>query len=459
MRLHRFVLCLVLLTAAYVCAVPAFCHGYVGALHSAPSAPQKKTTAGTTGQIVLPSTNSPLPMAALAGIKVYPVEWWRISLAATVQEEEAVKTDAQGRFRFAKKLDDDTLLLIVPPPSFGASPLSGIQPNRYASITFAHISDRGPNTFALARATRLTARFVDHDNKPLANRSVSFWPAETFESYPSAKSAGDTFARNIYFPTMPPEVKRLLTFRTGADGRCEAAGMAQKMEYSLRIDATPNRYPAPVLAQTLLTNASTRSDMPQVRLALNSVISGRVTLRRDGRPVVGTKLRLQGPLSFGRGTLGNIGRGDGVVTTTDGNGRYAFPGLYPGTFGLSAEVPSRLSGSGKGQFERYMTNPLFSGWISLRPAEQAMKRDFQIVEAATVIVHLHDREGRPLFGQDVVIQEIGSGGGFGRTSGSDGTAWLPGQPRRMRVRWDRSAERRRGPGAPKDEIKVMDFRE
>jgi hypothetical protein len=138
------------------------------------------------------------------------------------------------------------------------------------------------------------------------------------------------------------------------------------------------------------------------------------------------------------------------------------PGLYPGVFGLSADVPSHLSQNRNWQFQRYMTNPTFDTWFPLHPGEKAVKKDFQIVEVANVIVHLHDRHGRPIYGQDVSIEEI-NGGGFGKITGIDGTVRLPGQPRRMRVRWDRSIERRRVSGTQqgryKDEIKEITLRE
>ena len=317
--------------------------------------------------------------APVAGARVYrAISWFELRMFPS---PAAAVTDKEGHFALPGS-DTDAVLVIVPPKNLGTVSAS-------ASVTFARIHAAGPYRITLAPATRFRVQFTDGDGKPLANRRVFFWreydPYQAYHS-PLVRPQNGVIASSSRFPVVPAELERLLTVRTDSNGFCRVPNLAQSTRYSVVLDAAPGRYPPPLLSQTLVTGATSETDLPPVRLSLSGVIAGRVTHLTSGKPFAGAVLRLYAPHSGYVWTP--------VTTTTDRNGRYAFTGLYPGAYSVVAPSgPHYMVETDRSQSD-----------VPLAPGEHRTNVDFREAGTSQMVVHVRDKNGRALSGQRIGIE-------------------------------------------------------
>ena len=379
--------------------------------------------------------------APLAGARVYAARFSNqffggSGIARWVNDP--VIADADGKFR----LSDPTVDRIIVLPSAKAA-------RKRTTKSFPFFARLNKNTTRIVspRSVPLTVRFRDGDGRPISGKEVMVFPF-----VPSTDSPRDSpeaervlkslppevsgFVIDTGFPTVPPELKKVLTTQTDADGDAFFAALPQNERISLTIDAIPEKQRPLVLAGNfLLTSHLTTA--PILRLPLDGVITGQVLHRSTGHPLAGVRVSLYEP--------GPQGGMRALGPKTDAKGRFRFTGLYPALYSLSYEGGESEAGYTGHYLQtapaRVILTEAPSQSLSVRP-DFIARQDISVAKAAQVQVTVRDSAGRPAFAQEVSLE--GKNGGMGGLTDLYGKITLSDLPGKRQVAWARGRSKKGG---------------
>ena len=367
--------------------------------------------------------------APLRGARIYPVRSsaeGAISGGGSRWVNPPLLADAAGQFR----LTDATIeRIIVLPAASDNDPTP--------APFFAQVGKNAPFRIVRPASVSLRVRFVDGDNKPMTHKDVMVFPidkpAVTKTTLGvSARGADErkatVFVVDASFPGVPSELAAALTSRTDTNGVALFPALPQDARVSLTIDAQPGKRRPLCLAGSILLHAGSAADTDPLTIVLpfDGEITGQVLQKSTNKPVAGVRVYLHEP-----------GPSSGIRAPgprADAQGRFRFTGLYPATYYLGFDDLDA-----RGEAPRYLqTEPARVTLTAATATEEnttekttnnSMRatKNVLLARAGQVHVTVRDARGRPLFAQEVTLENArGGGGGCTNLNGKITLRDLPG---------------------------------
>ena len=194
-----------------------------------------------------------------------------------------------------------------------------------------------------------------------------------------------------------------------------------------RVRAARFALPEPFCFAPTLANAAPLT----IRLPFDGEITGQVLQKSTGKPLANTRVHLQEP-----GPTGGL---RALGPQTDAEGRFRFTGLYPATYRLEFDDLG-VSPAEREKSVRYLQTEPAEVTLKAAPNEQNTMRaakNVLLAQAAQVDVTVRDAKGRPLFAQEVSLNNArGGGGGYTDLNGKITLRDLPGP---YKIVWSNSA--------------------
>jgi len=338
---------------------------------------------------------------------------------------EPVVTDDTGQFRLPAPggVDGETLIVL---PDAPGSPLS------FTSLSTAAATGHAPITVVIRPGTTLQVPFIDAAGKPLAGHLVAIFPTADRP----AKIDGTVIDRS--FPRLPDALKTRMSGRTDAHGVLTLPGLTPGSRIGLTIQASDRFEPLVLRGGISLPAGPVTAVAPPIKIALNGSLAGRVFYRHTGKPVRNALVMPVGP-GYHQFLPG---------VRTDAEGMYRIAGLFPASYQVMMQDTAALRNRSDGSNAYLPLSRTPQGlWllpfsyhgIDVRAGQAVTGADFALVRPATVVVHLTDSAGRPVYGIPVSLTRA-DGAGTGSATGLDGPRTLQEAPGRVVVSWSRQAE-------------------
>ncbi len=296
---------------------------------------------------------------------------------------------------------------------------------------FAPVGKNAPVRIVRPASVPLRVRFVDGDNKPLAQKVVMVFPVAA-TGRDADEIPTSAFIVDGGFPGTTPELATALTAKTNPNGEAFFPALPKNARVSLTIDAQPDaRRPLCLGGSILLRAPSPINAAPlTIRLPFDGEITGQVLQKSTNKPIAGARVHLQEP-----GPTGGV-RAFGPQT--DAEGRFHFTGLYPATYRLEFDGLG-IDPTDREKTPRYLQTAPAEATLTVANTMRAAK-NVLLAQAAQVNVTVRDAKGRPLFAQEVTLNNArGGGGGYTDLNGKITLRDLPGP---YNIVWSNSDDHR-----------------